>query len=356
MKHYISLICCLFFANALFSQGVIKVEQPNLTFKNLQADDQPMTVSYTIQNTGNQPVLIHRITPMTSLLTADWPHDPLLPGKSCELKITFTPMQLQEKFNMRILVYSNTKVNRTELTLSGNLVDNPTKPYLLYKYNMNGLRFKNNSINFGKVYTWQTVSDTIEYYNTLKKTVKLGALYDLPYFQTVFIPEEVAPGKKGKIILTLDATKKNDYGYFYEPLLLSVNGEKVYNNRLSVMAELREDFSQLSEQELANAPVATFDKKECNFGEIKPNSKTHCDFLLTNTGKRPLFIRKTKTTCGCTAVTLGKQEVPAGQSTTLRITFDSEGKFGRQHKTITVITNDPKNPETTLTINGSIKK
>lgn len=122
------------------------------------------------------------------------------------------------------------------------------------------------------------------------------------------------------------------------------------------MAELREDFSQLSEQELANAPVATFDKKECNFGEIKPNSKTHCDFLLTNTGKRPLFIRKTKTTCGCTAVTLGKQEVPAGQSTTLRITFDSEGKFGRQHKTITVITNDPKNPETTLTINGSIKK
>ena len=70
-------------------------------------------------------------------------------------------MQLLENFNMRILVYSNVNPARKELILTGNLVDNPSKPELLYKYNMNGLKFKNNNINFKKVYTWQVATDTL---------------------------------------------------------------------------------------------------------------------------------------------------------------------------------------------------
>lgn len=72
----------------------------------------------------------------------------------------------------------------------------------------------------------------------------------------------------------------------------SVNGSKEYSNRLSVTAELSEDFSKLSPKDKANAPIAQFDKKECNFGEIKQGEKTSCDFTLTNAGKSILFIRK----------------------------------------------------------------
>ena len=325
MKYFISLISALLFTFTVFAQGVLEIKQSRQTLKNLLADDQPMTVVYTAQNTGTQPVIITRVTPMTSLLKADWPKSPLLPGKSCDIKITFIPMQLLENFNMRILVYSNANPARKELILTGNLVDNPSKPELLYKYNMNGLKFKNNNINFKKVYTWQVATDTLEYY------------------------------KKGKIIVTFDAPKANDYGYVYESLILSVNGSKEYSNRLSVTAELSEDFSKLSKKDKANAPIAQFDKKECNFGEIKQGEKTSCDFTLTNTGKSILFIRKTKASCGCTAVTLGQKEIQPGQSTTIRATFDSTGKSGRQYKSITVITNDPSQPENTLTISGNVK-
>lgn len=314
-----------------------------------------MTVVYTAQNTGTQPVIITRVTPMTSLLKADWPKSPLLPGKSCDIKITFIPMQLLENFNMRILVYSNVNPARKELILTGNLVDNPSKPELLYKYNMNGLKFKNNNINFKKVYTWQVATDTLEYYNTLKDAVSLGVIYKSNHLQATFEPAQVAPGKKGKIIVTFDAPKANDYGYVYESLILSVNGSKEYSNRLSVTAELSEDFSKLSPKDKANAPIAQFDKKECNFGEIKQGEKTSCDFTLTNAGKSILFIRKTKASCGCTAVTLGQKEIQPGQSTTIRATFDSTGKSGRQYKSITVITNDPSQPENTLTISGNVK-
>ena len=264
-------------------------------------------------------------------------------------------MQLLENFNMRILVYSNANPARKELILTGNLVDNPSKPELLYKYNMNGLKFKNNNINFKKVYTWQVATDTLEYYNTLKDAVSLGVIYKSNHLQATFEPAQVAPGKKGKIIVTFDAPKANDYGYVYESLILSVNGSKEYSNRLSVTAELSEDFSKLSPKDKANAPIAQFDKKECNFGEIKQGEKTSCDFTLTNAGTSILFIRKTKASCGCTAVALGQKEIQPGQSTTIRATFDSTGKSGRQYKSITVITNDPSQPENTLTISGNVK-
>ena len=260
MKYFISLISALLFTFTVFAQGVLEIKQSRQTLKNLLADDQPMTVVYTAQNTGTQPVIITRVTPMTSLLKADWPKSPLLPGKSCDIKITFIPMQLLENFNMRILVYSNVNPARKELILTGNLVDNPSKP---------------------------------EYYNALKDAVSLGVIYKSYDLQATFEPAQVAPGKKGKIIVTFDAPKANDYGYVYESLILSVNGSKEYSNRLSVTAELSEDFSKLSKKDKANAPIAQFDKKECNFGEIKQGEKTSCDFTLTNTGKSILFIRKT---------------------------------------------------------------
>ena len=207
MKYFISLISDLLFTFTVFAQGVLEIKQSRQTLKNLLADDQPMTVVYTAQNTGTQPVIITRVTPMTSLLKADWPKSPLLPGKSCDIKITFIPMQLLENFNMRILVYSNANPARKELILTGNLVDNPSKPELLYKYNMNGLKFKNNNINFKKVYTWQVATDTLEYYNTLKDAVSLGVIYKSNHLQATFETAQLSPGKKGKIIVKYEAPK-----------------------------------------------------------------------------------------------------------------------------------------------------
>lgn len=79
MKYFISLISALLFTFTVFAQGVLEIKQSRQTLKNLLADDQPMTVVYTAQNTGTQPVIITRVTPMTSLLKADWPKSPASP-------------------------------------------------------------------------------------------------------------------------------------------------------------------------------------------------------------------------------------------------------------------------------------
>ena len=353
MKSLLTLSVFLFLISSGFAQSSLHFKNKEITLKNLKADDVPTQVVYKFKNTGDQPVIITRVSPMTSQLKAEWDRAPIAPGKSGEIKISFNSSQMPSDFNYGISLYMNNG-NREQLRLIANIVDNPTKPQLLYRFDMSGLKLKNNYIQFDNIFNWQIVSDTIYFFNNRPDTVTVGTYYIPSYMSLSVQPEKVLPGQKGTMILTFDAPKKNDFGYSYESLILSINNSKDYKNRLSITAKIVEDFSKLDKKELENAPVATFDKKEYNFGDIKPGEKAVCDFNLKNTGKRDLIVRKTRATCGCTAVTLGQNTIAPGQSIVVRATFDSHGKSGRQNKSVTVITNDPQTPEQVIYINGNI--
>lgn len=352
---YILFITVLFFTANSFAQGILQIEQKEITLKDLKADDKVTEVIYKMKNTGNQPIIISRISPLSSQLKVAWDREPLVPGKSGEIKVSFPSTSVPEKFSYGITVFSNALVSREQLKLTVNIVDNPQKPDLLYRMGLDGLKFKTNSVQFDTIYTWQTLSDTLYYFNTRPDSTGISTNYLPQHIGFQAIPAKIAPGKKGMLIITYDASKKNDYGHQYESTFLSLNNSKDYKNRVSVTANIVEDFRKLSKKELTDAPLVNFDKKEVNFGDIKPGDKVNCDFTLTNTGKRDLIIRKTATSCGCTAVNIGQNTIAPGKSSVIRATFDSAGKSGRQYKTVTVITNDPKNPETQLSITGEIK-
>lgn len=351
---FILLIPALLLAVNIFAQGILSFDKKTIELKNLKANDAPTEVSFTFKNTGNQPVIISRATPVSSAIQTSWDKAPITPGASGSIKVSFLSVQMPEKFNYNIMVYSNAQNNRESLLIGANIIDNQAKPQLLYKFDVGGLKFKTNMISFDKIYTWQTLSDTVPFFNNLKDSVSVGFLYQPEHIRTTVIPAKVAPGAAGKIILSFDAAKKGDYGYAYESIILSLNKSQDYNNRLSVTANISEDFSKLSKKDIANAPVISLDKQEINFGDIKPGSKANCDFVVENKGKSNLIIRKTKASCGCTAVTLGENTIAPGKSTTIRAIFDSAGKSGRQYKSISVISNDPNTPEINLTISGNI--
>lgn len=353
MKSLLTLLVLFLSVFSGFTQSTLNFKNKEITLKNLKADDEPTQVVYKFKNTGTQPVIITRVSPMTSQLKAEWDRAPIAPGKSSEIKINFNSAQMPAEFNYGISLYMNNG-NRDQLRLIANIVDNPAKPQLLYRFDMSGLKLKNNYLQFDKVFNWQIVSDTIYFFNNRPDTVTVGTYYLPSYMSLSVEPQKVLPGQKGRMIVTFDAPKKNDYGYTYESLILSINNSKDYKNRLSITANIVEDFSKLDKKDLANAPVAAFDKKEIDFGDIKPGEKAACDFTLKNTGKRDLVVRKTRASCGCTAVTMGQNTIAPGQSIVIRATFDSHGKSGRQNKSITVITNDPQTPEQVVYINGNI--
>jgi uncharacterized cupredoxin-like copper-binding protein len=101
-------------------------------------------------------------------------------------------------------------------------------------------------------------------------------------------------------------------------------------------------------------PKISVQQSEFDFGDINQNDIVNHDFVIMNTGGDILKISDIRAACGCTAAKPDKTELKPGESTKLKITFNSKGRKGPQIKTVNFNTNDPAKPSVTLTIKCNI--
>jgi hypothetical protein len=103
-----------------------------------------------------------------------------------------------------------------------------------------------------------------------------------------------------------------------------------------------------------SAPHIVFKELLYDFGKVEQGDQVNHLFHFTNQGNRDLRIEAVKTSCGCTAAVLSSEVIPPGQEGTISATFDTGKFFGERVKTVSVHTNDPLQPVTTLTLQGEI--
>lgn len=118
-------------------------------------------------------------------------------------------------------------------------------------------------------------------------------------------------------------------------------------------------FAQEKKQllEVANEnkrPEFKFETEVFNFGTIKQGEKVTHEFVFTNIGNDPLYIMKAEGSCGCTVPEYSKEPILKNQKGKIKVTFDSAGKSGTQHKTVT-LTSNAVQESMVLNIKGTIE-
>ncbi|HUO05642.1 MAG TPA: DUF1573 domain-containing protein [Candidatus Binataceae bacterium] len=103
------------------------------------------------------------------------------------------------------------------------------------------------------------------------------------------------------------------------------------------------------------APKAVVDKPLYDFGTALEGDMVRHTFTIKNAGKGYLDIRGVKTSCGCTAAAPTKTHLAPGESTEVPVGFDTRFEHGHQTRDIWATTNDPANPQVTMTLQGVIK-
>ncbi len=94
-----------------------------------------------------------------------------------------------------------------------------------------------------------------------------------------------------------------------------------------------------------SGPVITWEKSVYDFGDVVQGDKVEYTFKFKNTGNEPLIITNVQVTCGCTTPKgWARDPIAAGQSSEITVAFNSLGKFGKQNKVVTVVSN-AVNPE-----------
>jgi hypothetical protein len=359
MKIYFSLLLalliCLPFANqAQTAKSRIAFEKLQHNFGTFKEELGVQTVAFNFKNDGAVPLILNNVQASCGCTTPEWTREPVAPGAKGIIKVSYDPRNRPGVFNKTIRVSSNAENADVVLTILGDVTPRARTIEEDYPNQIGMIRAKTNYIAFPSIKENQIKKDSTEIINTSDQTVQLSFKTPPPHLSAVFKPAKLAPKQKGYIVVTFDASKIKAYGFITHRIYLNIDGQDDYRNSIAISTTLEEDFSKLSAEDLKNAPMVTYDLEAFDFGDIKPNSKNEHTFNLKNAGKKDLIIRDVKSSCGCTAVSPSKNVIPASESVPLKVVFDSTGKSGRQNKTITVITNDPKNPTTVLRISSNI--
>ena len=92
-----------------------------------------------------------------------------------------------------------------------------------------------------------------------------------------------------------------------------------------------------------------------NFGKVVEGEKVIYNFRFKNSGTKPLIITNTRASCGCTVAEKPEKPIAPGETSFIKVVFNSMGKVGVNEKAITVSSNaSPAFP--TLLLKGEISK
>ncbi|HNW51851.1 MAG TPA: DUF1573 domain-containing protein [Prolixibacteraceae bacterium] len=353
MKRLITLVSLVLFALILSAQPKMVFTTTEHDFGTIKEDKGLATTVFEFKNDGDQPLILNNVKATCGCTTPEWTQEPVAPGKTGSIKVSYNPQNRPGDFTKNVNVFSNSSPTIVVLTIKGTVEQRQLTLEEQYPREMGGLRWKSNYLSLGSMTNTEEKTEVLEFYNSSEKEISMGVYRTPDYITVTFEPEKIASAKFGKMTVKYNAKNRNAYGYVSDRIYLNIDGKNDNNFSVGVSVTINEDFSKLTADEKAKAPVASFDNNVYDFGSIKEGEIAKHDFKLTNNGKSDLLIRNVKASCGCTAVK-NENVVKPGQTTDLKVEFNSRGKKGRQNKSVTVITNDPSNSTMVLRIMGDV--
>lgn len=313
----------------------------------------PVTVQYTITNTGDQPLVLTEVEPDCACSVAQWTQNPIAPGAKGTVNVTFDAKALGH-FQKSVAIYSNAEPHLVYLKFNGEVVREikdftRTHPYLIGQ-----IRIDKNSLDFPDIQHGEHPVIYIGVVNLSDRPYEPVLMHLPSYMEMEAKPNVLQKGEKGIITLTLNSEKLTDLGLTQASVYLSrFGGDKVgEENEIPISAILLPDFSGMTDAEKANAPSISLSTKDIDLSSIlAKKSKARKDITITNTGRAPLQISKLQVFHPAVGANLKKSILQPGESTRLRVTLEKKniGKK-RRHLRLLMITNDPMQPKVEINI------
>ena len=117
--------------------------------------------------------------------------------------------------------------------------------------------------------------------------------------------------------------------------------------------KIADDAFKLNEQALKDSTAVQVIDSAYDFGKVTDGEKVEYKYRFKNIGTKPLVIIDAKASCGCTVPQKPEKPILPGETGFIKVVFDSKGRVGSTHKSITVTSN--AHPEfTQLMLTGEV--
>jgi uncharacterized cupredoxin-like copper-binding protein len=203
--------------------------------------------------------------------------------------------------------------------------------------------------DFGDIKQGETVSHTFVLSNNggdLLKITNVQAACGC----TAAIPEknEIAPGESTNLPVKFNSAGR--MGKQVKTVKVFTNDPQTPEITISISCNI------VKGDQSGGLPTIYFPETQHDFGKVSEGEKINYTFKFINQGQSDLEIKDVKSSCGCTAALISSSNIKPGQEGTIKVEFDTKNRSGKNSKTVTVQSNDPKDPTKILTIYADIIK
>ena len=357
MKNIILSALFLFvLTNVVAQSGKIQFIKKSHDYGDIKEEIKKATSTFEFTNVGDGVLKVVNVRASCGCTAADYTKGDIKPGQKGYVKATYYTTNRPGPFRKTITVTTNDVEHpRTILTIKGNVIKKAASEADKFPLTVGNMKMMNNHIAFNQVKNSEIKEDSIRIFNNWSKEMRIEFEQVPAHIKPIVRKSLLKPQESTYIVIQYDGDKKGDFGNLYDRIAILTNDDKQPIKVLNVSANVVEDFTTLSEKQKKKAPKIVFTTTDYDFGKVKQDSIVVYRFEFTNMGKNELIIRKAKASCGCTATAPADKVVKRKKSSYIEIKFNTRGYKGKQHKTITVISNDPNNPSIVLNIRGIVE-
>ena len=314
-------------------------------------DDGKVSTEFKFVNDSESPVTIDHVRSSCGCTVPQYSKATVNHGDTAAITVVYNPSGRPGRFSKSLMVkLSNDSTEK--LLIKGVVIGAQNTLRSRFPVTAGPIRLRGNMVTFGAVKTGKIKSQFVEVYNSSHSPV-VPRWTDIPqYLRVTAAHETVQPGEQGVYSFVLAPTKSTPYGILTDSLTLNVPGEAPF--RFEIAAIVEEDFSGLTEKQLADAPRIITDTDMLDFGDFfRTGQPITRQLRVTNTGKNDLLIRRVHTSEPGFTVKAPFSKLKKGKSGTVTVTFDP-ASFSAPllNSRLQVITNDPSHPLTTIRLGG----
>lgn len=99
--------------------AAISAPEEQFDFGTIKEADGPVTHAFTLKNVGNAPLVITRASASCGCTKPKFSTEPIAPGKSAKIEVTYNPAGRPGQFVKTVAVYSNGKEGAFILRIKG---------------------------------------------------------------------------------------------------------------------------------------------------------------------------------------------------------------------------------------------
>jgi len=317
-------------------------------------EDGAVECKFPVVNTGDRPLTIMAARATCGCTVPRYPRKAIAPGDTAYITVSYDPQERPGRFSKQIYVETDGEPRKTRLDIFGTVIGSNASVSRRYPVDFGALKLAHPGMMLGEVVKDHLKTVYFDGYNRSSDSLRVQTVCRPEYLDIVVTPPVAPPGEQVTFVAYVNSDKCPLYGLVEDSVTVSAGGRTI---SLPTTLIVKEDFSKMSSDKMAKAPIAVPSAETVEYGVVdRAGGPVTASFTLSNSGKSNLIVRRIYSGDPGVTASIDESTIKKGKSAQIHVTIDPAVQTGGLlNSRLSVITNDPLHSVYTIRLVGEWK-